>query len=267
MNSNKIYLTQYFNFNAFKRYNEWEGPLLNRKDLGCGINSLTFLEVLTRAQGENVLKKIANKGTPFVEMMQVLGKIRGMPKQYPYTFLIDTKENASNFINTLKNLLETNAGTIVKMMRYPDELPSKFHPKCNGINLTSGHTIIFSKIHKDIKIPVNLDINHKITEAYDIWKRLTTKNDGLFAIDPQQETIRFTENVDKAFSSWQHNCYKYALVMVSRINYKPQNYYISNQNIKQLEDELNDYNDPMDIDEDLDDPMDIDEDLEYYSDN
>jgi hypothetical protein len=60
-------------------------------------------------------------------------------------------------------------------MRYPDTGPPV---DCNGKNLTSGHSIVFSK-----------------------------NGNQITAIDPQQMSVRENINASSSFKAWQKNCY------------------------------------------------------------
>lgn len=66
------YLSVLQNCDDANRFNAWQatgGALLNNRNLGCGINSLTYLGIFTRRQGENLVNVVNARGTTFDEMM------------------------------------------------------------------------------------------------------------------------------------------------------------------------------------------------------
>jgi hypothetical protein len=184
------YLSVLKNCDQNQRFIQWQndgGTLLGNKNLGCGINSLTFLGVLTRKQGELLVKIVNSRGTSFSDMMNLVYNFNGGNQQYLFSFDISTQNLVDNFIRTLTNLLCENCCTIAKLMRYPDNTPLQNAPLCNKQILTSGHSIVFSKIKGEI-----------------------------YAIDPQQLTLRKSIDIAKAFKAWNNNCYVQIYLMFNK---------------------------------------------------
>jgi hypothetical protein len=174
------YLSVLQNCDDENRFNEWQatgGALLNNRNLGCGINSLTYLGIFTRQQGEGLVNVVNARGTTFDEMMNYVFNRNGGNPQYRMPASIRTVDHVQHFIDHLTNILCEGCCTVAKLMRYPDNYQNP--PLCHGEALTSGHTIVFSK------------------------------NGGiLYATDPQQGTRRRSDNAAAAFAAWQRNCYR-----------------------------------------------------------
>ena len=187
-----LYLSVLQNCDDENRFNEWQatgGALLNNRNLGCGINSLTYLGIFTRQQGETLVNVVNARGTTFDEMMNYVFNRNGGNPQYRLASSIRTLDDVQIFIDQLTNILCEGCCTVAKLMRYPDN--SQNPPLCHGEALTSGHTIVFSK------------------------------NGGiLYATDPQQGTRRRSNNADAAFAAWQRNCYQEVHLM---FNIQPDN--------------------------------------------
>ena len=165
------------NCNDETRFNDWiraGGALLGIKNIGCGINSLTYLGVFTRPQGEQLVPLLNTRGTTFDEMMNYVFNASRVP-QIKIQFDISTPAGVEVFINSLTNLLCEGCCTIVKLMTHP-EIPE--------YQLPTGHTIIFSK-------------NERI----------------LYATDPHIGTRRPSNIPDAAFNAWQNRGYLVAHVM------------------------------------------------------
>ena len=186
------YLSVLENCDDENRFNYWQatgGALLNNRNLGCGINSLTYLGIFTRQQGEALVNVVNARGTTFDEMMNYVFNRTGGNPQYKLQSSIRTQQDVQNFINELTTLLCEGCCTIAKLMRYPDNSENPL--LCNGDALTSGHTIVFSK------------------------------NGGiLYATDPQQGTRRRSDNAAAAYTAWRRNCYQEAHLM---FNIQPDN--------------------------------------------
>jgi len=207
--------------NDEQRFDDWQregGALLNNRNLGCGINSLTYLGVFTRQQGNALVNVVNARGSTFNELMDYVFNNNGRNPQFMFHFNVDTLDNVINFINILTQLLCENCCTIVKFMRYPDDTPHENAPLCGGEYLTSGHTIIFSK-----------------------------NNNVLWAIDPQQGTRRRSDDPARAFAAWNRHCYRVAYLMFNIQNIAPQfPVNVDNPPLQQLPDHGPV---PMDIDE------------------
>ena len=187
-----LYLSVLHNCDDETRFNEWQatgGALLNNRNLGCGINSLTYLGIFTREQGERLVNIVNARGTTFDEMMNYVFNRNGGNPQYRLEGNIRTVDRVQNFIDHLTNILCEGCCTVAKLMRYPDN--SQNPPLCHGEALTSGHTIVFSK------------------------------NGGiLYATDPQQGTRRRSNDAAAAFRAWQRQCYQEVHLM---FNIQPDN--------------------------------------------
>jgi hypothetical protein len=182
-----MFLSKLSNCNPNKRMEEWRrtgGALLGNKNIGCGINSLTFLGVFTRKQGEQLVSIINPRGTTFLDMMNYVARQKNGNTQREVIFPISTVNEVQEFIYAIKTSLGENSCTVAKMMRYPDN--SNNPVLCNGVSYTSGHSIIFG-----------------------------VENDTLHAIDPQQNSFRASEDATAAFNSWQRTCYTHIHVMYS----------------------------------------------------
>jgi hypothetical protein len=171
------YLSVLTNCDDETRFQQWKdagGALLGNKNIGCGINSLTYLGVFTRPQGAQLVDILNARGTTFDEMMNYVYSRNQVP-QIKIPFDISTLLGVQYFINALTDLLCEGCCTIVKLMRQPETPQTQF---------PAGHTIVFSK------------------------------NGGvLYATDPQQGTRRRSDNPNLAFTAWQRGRYWQAHVM------------------------------------------------------
>lgn len=172
--------------NPVSRFAAWRadgGTLLGLKNLGCGINALTFLGVLTREEGERLVPLVNSRGTTLLEMMSFVFRGSSVP-QFERYFSIRTREEVATFLVTLNNLLINNECTIAKLMRYPESTALGAEPTCTidgtPFKLTPGHSIVFSK----------------------------NESGSLLWLDPHIE-IPPKPSVDasKAFKSWSRQCY------------------------------------------------------------
>lgn len=164
--------------NGAERFNAWKetgGALLKRKDLGCGLNSLTFLGIFTRSQGEALMGRIGPMGTSFQEILNHVTIANN--NEFVYiagTHSIMNTDEKENFVNYLRDNMPANTCTIVTLNRHPNKLQR--NEKCKKV--TPGHSLIFSK----------------------------DSNNALITIDPQQENYRPQDNA-KMFKSWETQCY------------------------------------------------------------
>jgi hypothetical protein len=147
-------LASFKNCNPVERYNKWiadGGVLKGDKTIGCGVNTLAFLDVLLRKDAEDLVgylraKKAAEKwterkckGTSFKELIDYVyawneynapGTLRreAITEQvHPF----GTLDEFTLVLNLIENHLPANSCTIVKFN-------SKADPEM-------GHTIVFSK--------------------------------------------------------------------------------------------------------------------------
>jgi hypothetical protein len=186
-------ILRYCDSNArFQRWQRDGGALLNNRNIGCGINSLTFLGVFARQQGENLVRVINQRGTTFQEMMNYVFNSNGGNPQFEERFDIGDQQQTQSFIDFLQTTLPNGSCTIVKMLRYDDNTPPERVPLFNGGPLTSGHSIIFSK-----------------------------EGDVLYAIDPQQGTHRRSDDASRAFNAWSRQYYQSVCLMFSRQHLEP----------------------------------------------
>ena len=169
--------------------------------VGCGINTLVFLDIISREYGEKIVDYIATykkSGTSFREMMSYVFE-KSKTVQHLRNFEIDTLEKTKHFIKYLMDHLCDNCCTIAKLARYPDENYKDSETRCHGNYVTPGHSIIFSK-----------------------------EGDKLFTIDPQQSKSFLTMDntysslekdarAEKIFNLWnRQQCYKNVLLMYHR---------------------------------------------------
>jgi hypothetical protein len=149
--------------------------LLGNTNIGCGLNSLTFLKIITMNQGRQLVQQVNNSGTSFLEMMNYVRIANGnkIPLQeilYPIT----TLSEVTVFLNLLSNNLPNNSCTIAKLNRNPD-----IQRRPQGCrNFTPGHSVVFNK----------------------------DQTGKLWTIDPQQ-CRRKERDDNKMFKSFQDNCY------------------------------------------------------------
>jgi hypothetical protein len=179
-------LVQISGCNPKERYKQWKsdgGALLNNKNIGCGINALTFLGVFDRAQGEHLVGIISPGGTSFAEMMAFVtrwGKHPLFEGTYPVTTEQDVIALELLLTNSQAPLLSPGHCTVAKFMRYADGAAPQ---KCNGQSLTSGHSVVLSNIDGKLNM-----------------------------IDPQQDTFREHKS-DKAIKAWNSSCYTHVSLM------------------------------------------------------
>ena len=181
-----MYLSKLPKCDSKKRKDAWRasgGALLGNKNIGCGINSLVFLGVFTRKEGDDLVRVINPRGTTFSEMMNYVAARSGGNTQREVIFPITTVAQVQDFISAIKRNLGENSCTVAKMMRYPDNSTPVY---CKGLLYLSGHSIIFG-----------------------------VENGTLYAIDPQNDTFYESENAEKALKAWGKTCYTHAHVMYS----------------------------------------------------
>ena len=147
-------LASFTDCNPVERYRAWVeagGVLRGEKTIGCGINTLAFLDVLFRPDAEYLVgdlraKKAAEKwtarrckGTSFKELIDYVyawhdQNAPGTLRREAITeqvVPIDTQAELTLVLNTIENNLPANSCTIVKFN-------SKADPEL-------GHTIVISK--------------------------------------------------------------------------------------------------------------------------
>ena len=178
------------NETRYKRWISEGGTLNNNYAIGCGINSLVYLDVLTREEGEELIETIAVRGTTFRELMAYIFKekynvtLQDSKKPILHKLPIDEEFDAIAFIEFLNVNLCDNCCTIAKYMRYDDEDERLLY----NSRLTPGHTIIFSK-----------------------------QNGILHTVDPQQKTDRLTTTLlaEKIYKVLNKHKFKYILFMMT----------------------------------------------------
>jgi hypothetical protein len=171
------------NCNFRARFQQWQddgGTLRGNRNIGCGLNSLAFLGIFTRQQANALLDMIDPNGTTFQQMINyVYAHLQGLVPLLERRIPLTTEQEVQQFFNILLQDLPDNSCTVVKYLRYPENIPRHMSPPCNGIQgLTSGHSVIFSK-----------------------------NGNSITSIDPQQMNIR--ENIDAAasFPYLQRHCF------------------------------------------------------------
>jgi hypothetical protein len=107
------------------------GFVNNEYELGCAINSLTFLEIFTRQKGKNMVKNLTEK-TSFDQIIKYVSKHNLSKKYTEFTLPLNSAYDVTIFLNLLTSLLElsgsgSNNCTVVKLNR-----------------LIGGHTVIYS---------------------------------------------------------------------------------------------------------------------------
>jgi hypothetical protein len=179
-----MYLSKLQNCNALQRFKDWQksgSTLLGNKNLGCGINSLTFLNVFSREEGEKLVKILDKRGTTFKEMMDFVMRQRNIPPQMLVAIPIHTLEEVKIFIKNIKYQLGKNACTVAKLSRYSDyyeEIPVSYK------GLTSGHSVVFSVVE-----------------------------DKLYMIDPQIVKCSHIDSAGSLFKSLKRNLYNHVYLM------------------------------------------------------
>ena len=169
------------------RYKKWisdGGTLNNNYIIGCGINSLVYLDVLTRENGEKLIETIEVRGTTFRELMAYVFKEKYNVTLSAYRLPINDEFDVIAYIDFLNNNLYDNCCTIAKYMRYDDEDEKQLY----NSSLTPGHTIIFSK-----------------------------QNGILHTVDPLQKTDRVTTTLlaEKIYKVLKKHKFKYILFMMT----------------------------------------------------
>ena len=177
MNIEDYMLSYLPNCNGQYRMQKWKesgGTLKQNTNLGCGINSLTFLGVFTRKDGEYYVENIGNNGTSFIDMMKHVSIFNKNQITYQeIIFYFDTDDSIPLFLDKITLMLPENSCTVAKLNRDKDR--TKRPSLCK--TFTEGHSIVFSK-EKGI----------------------------LYTIDPQQMKI-LERNDSKIIKSWSSNCY------------------------------------------------------------
>lgn len=138
----------YSQCNVRATFNNWEkqgGALLNIKTIGCGINALTFLGLMSRDKGNAMVQKLVNDpttvGTSYAEISQIVN----FNMRNNYTILnevitnIADREHVQDLLLWILNYSENNACMIVKLNR-------------DRIGSETGHTLIISKLEDDLWI-------------------------------------------------------------------------------------------------------------------
>ena len=176
------------------RYKRWNCALNGKTNIGCGINALTFIDLIPNEEGQKMVDDpqivVPNKGTTFTEMMRIAKGDFPLKKIVERSYKIDTEEDVENIFTELKRHLGNDSCTAVKLTRYGDNDTPKI---CNGNSVTSGHSVVFA-----------------------------TDNDGkLYCLDPQTADGDLTkrkpptlyEDAKKIFLKLKSQCYVSLSVM------------------------------------------------------
>lgn len=150
------------NCNALDRYKQWS-RLVGSEHVGCGINSIVFLNEMTKSKGEVEVSKLkhppgCNIGTPMEVIVEYLNKKSQQEREPEKRVMFelyrevlsdpekDTTDESRirifNFYIKLYNSMPKNSCIIVKLERDINELIK------HNINLTPGHTIVITKDDK-----------------------------------------------------------------------------------------------------------------------
>lgn len=133
----------YADCNAADRMEKWRasgGTLNNNRNIGCGINTLTFLGVFDRATGQRMVTALASDpastGTSFLDIMRYVTRHAGLAQRgeriNELAGYINTTVLLREFISWIDAALPINACTIIKTNRdLAGELP--------------GHSFVISK--------------------------------------------------------------------------------------------------------------------------
>jgi len=143
-------------------------PLSDDKSIGCGINSLTFLGIISEDVGKKIVKNIPrNIGTPFTFLMYYLMEIsKRSTNLKEIRSDVSTLQNTTQFLDALFNALPDGCCVIATLNR----------------NIgTLNHTIVFSKQKDDNGI------------------------DALYTVDPQVGKLKKRIDDTKIFDAWNSN--------------------------------------------------------------
>jgi len=150
--------------NPIKRYTEWMemgGALLNERNIGCGINSMTFLKYLSLEEGKDEVGKLKYDyinsglciGTPYEEIISYIKRESLYPDQinygkyyFNYNSKFDEKYHQSlvKFFNLMFSGLPENTCTVVKFLRNRDKKPC--------LSSSPGHSFVLGKLNKKLYI-------------------------------------------------------------------------------------------------------------------
>lgn len=188
--SNSLRLVSFQSCNVIDKYNKWiqdGGTLLNNRNIGCGINSLTFLGVFSRETGQRMVNMLdsttGHNGTSFRDMMQfVMNKRKPLPHLdiNELAGYINTPTLFKKYIEWITRELDTNACVIVKMNR-------------DIAGEDTGHSFVMSKDHTGV----------------------------LFVVDPQNMSVlptRTDADIDKLYKFAEHNKFITASIMITNGN-------------------------------------------------
>lgn len=177
-------LLAYTDCNALERMEKWRvsgGTLNNNRNIGCGINTLTFLGVFDRATGQRMVDALASDpattGTSFLDIMRYVA--RHSDAQIPPGSVINelagyihTVDLLMDFATWVYDNLPMNACTIIKMNRdLAGEMP--------------GHSFILTKDADGVLHAVDPQTMHvrvlKVWEDIEAFSRFVTRNQFLTA--------------------------------------------------------------------------------------
>lgn len=121
----------------FEFWRQSGGTLQNNRNIGCGINSLTFLGVFSREDGAKLVDALASNpglGTSFRDMMQYTANhaVRSHTEFSEIAGYVNTETSLRGFVSWIYSNLDLDQCTIAKFNR--DIAGTK-----------TGHSFIFSK--------------------------------------------------------------------------------------------------------------------------
>lgn len=124
-------MAAFLNCNAENRVVQWPGPLNGDSSVGCGINALTFLGLLSMTEGTQLQVQIASQGgTSFGTIMKyILNKLHIEGTLAEAVFPVNSEGDVHNI------LFEINANM------FPDQCIIVRLNRASG----AGHAIVFSK--------------------------------------------------------------------------------------------------------------------------
>jgi len=162
----------------------WE-PLSDDKSIGCGINSLTFLGIISKEIGKKIVKNIPkNVGTPFTFLMYYLMEIsKRSTNLKEIRSDVSTLENTTKFLDALFNTLPDGCCVIATLNR----------------NIgTLNHTIVFSKQKDDTGMDCLYKIDPQVgklkkriddTTIFNTWERMNVVSVSLLFEDSLPSSI------------------------------------------------------------------------------
>jgi hypothetical protein len=154
--------------NNCKSPEEWKhegGTILQMKDIGCGVNVLTYLNLISREKAEGMVSALIadlsnTSGTSFVEMLNEVQKSIPDP-------LIKLEEYKFDFQDDFKPIGDISIDKVERFFRL---LLSKF----------PNRSCVMAKLNR----PPSMRVGHSVV--------FHISNNSVFTVDPQQDTLRLS---------------------------------------------------------------------------